>query len=112
MNQEKLDELSKSDNNDIVDLCAVIHCLKAELAASTSGWNEGDPRQVIYKRANIIILRPISAYHYEAGTGTVETKNGWRITSSFENHSRIEEWDEAWLWSFAPNDPLRPANIK
>jgi hypothetical protein len=68
-------------------------------------WIKTDPRHLIYKRANIIILRPsiLGRFQYEAGTGHVETKNDWSIDTSFTDHSSIETWDKDWLWTRFPD---------
>jgi hypothetical protein len=70
-------------------------------------WKKDDPRDTIYKRANIIILRPhISGHGWEAGTGDVETKNSYCIWTFFENHPFFAEgdkWDKDWLWCRAPD---------
>ena len=76
-------------------------------------WNKGDPRNSINKRANIFILRPASSgYHWETGIGNVETKNGWSIWTSFAGHSSIDNWDEDWLWSWAPKFPIEIKSVK
>jgi hypothetical protein len=86
-------------------------CVKEELKNITEGrWLHDDPRHTIYKRCNIIILRPAGARgHWHAGTGYVETKNGWSILTSFEDRRVIDEWDKTWLWSRAPGDKLGPS---
>ena len=66
-------------------------------------WSNEDPRISIYKSAKIVIVRP-------GGFGTsladVETKHGYWILTSYEDHPVIdaaEEWDQDWVWIFAPN---------
>lgn len=65
-------------------------------------WRFGDPRYAINKRDNIIILRPITYGHWMAGTGHVDTKEGWSITTDFKDHKHIDEWNKDWVWCFAP----------
>lgn len=66
-------------------------------------WHYGDPRFEINKRAKIIILRPEHGPHWEAGTGFVDTKDGWCIHTSFErNFHADDEWDQDWCWTWAP----------
>jgi hypothetical protein len=110
MDHTKLAILEKTGSADVVDLCAEVRCLKQELDASTAGWNQGDPRQAIYKRATIIVLRPASPGLWKTGIGRVDTKEGWYIHVDFGD-SLFNYWDPDWWWSFAPNDPLRPKAI-
>jgi hypothetical protein len=69
-------------------------------------WSNADPRNTIYKRATIVILRPRASGHgWETGIGQVETKNGYSVLTSFENHDLVaegEKWDELWMWVRAP----------
>jgi hypothetical protein len=70
-----------------------------------SEWKNTDPRDEIYKRATIVIVRPNLNGAPETGIGFVETKNGYSILTSFENHGLVDEgekWDEAWWWILAP----------
>jgi hypothetical protein len=85
-------------------------CAQEELRLTTEGkWIFEDPRHTIYKRCNIIILRPAGpAGIWDAGTGYVETHQGWSITTSFEDHRTIDKWDRAWCWSRSPGDRLGP----
>ena len=84
--------------------------LREEIKRSIEGrWIFEDPRYTIYKRCNIIILRPSGpAGIWTAGTGFVETKNGWSITTSFTDHRLIDDWDKSWCWTRAPGDRLGP----
>ncbi len=66
-------------------------------------WKNTDPRIDIYKRANIVILRPGG---FGASAASVETKNAYCIWTDYEDHKFInadEEWNEDWWWIFAPN---------
>ena len=69
------------------------------LVINGNPWRNTDPRIHIYKRADIIILRPVR----DLGYGQVETKNGWSISTDFEDHRSIDEWDPDWFWSRAPD---------
>jgi hypothetical protein len=66
-----------------------------------SCWKNSDPRIDINRHAAIIILRPCVG-GYTAGTGQVETKHGWYIHTSFDDHRGIDDWDPTWLWTWAP----------
>ena len=68
-------------------------------------WRNQDPREYINKRANILILRPTGGVSYRVGQGQVETKHTWTITTSFEDHQHIDEWDTLWWWDWAPQLP-------
>jgi len=70
-----------------------------------SEWKNTDPRDEIYKRATIVIVRPSLNGAPETGIGHVETKNGYSVLTDFEIHSMVsedEKWDEAWWWIRAP----------
>lgn len=71
---------------------------------SAMNWRRGDPRDSINKRAYIIILRPSIAGRggWTPGTGFVDTKDGWYIHTSFDDHRSIDEWDPDWAWTWAP----------
>jgi hypothetical protein len=64
-------------------------------------WRNDDPREHINKRADILILRPTGGTNYRVGQGQVETKNGWSIWTTFEDHQHIEDWDPLWWWDWA-----------
>jgi len=86
-------------------------CVRDELLRMSEGrWLFEDPRHTIYKRCHIIILRPIGGGPgvWRAGTGYVETHQGWSITTSFEDHGVIHDWDPSWCWARAPGDRLGP----
>lgn len=68
-------------------------------------WRNEDPRYHINKRANVLILRPTGGVNYRVGQGQVETKNAWMITTSFEDHAHIDDWDPLWWWDWAPSLP-------
>jgi hypothetical protein len=70
-------------------------------------WSNADPRDTIYKRANIIILRPNTQGQFgnEVGEGWVETKEGYHIHTTFEDHRNIsadDKWDPIWWWVMGP----------
>lgn len=66
-------------------------------------WRYTDPRSEINKRAKIIILKPEQGSNWEAGTGFVDTKDGWYIDTSFDRQfSENDEWDQDWCWTWAP----------
>lgn len=72
-------------------------------------WKNSDPRTDINKRDVIVILKPGLNTAFETGIGYVETKNGWSIRTSFENHKLISEtdkWDQDWLWCYAPKSSI------
>lgn len=65
-------------------------------------WKNSDPRFDIYKRAKIVIVRPL----FGAGTGEVETKHAWAIWTSYEDHKFLnadDTWDQDWWWIYAPS---------
>ena len=64
-------------------------------------WKIEDPRFVVNKRAHIIIVRhgPLGPI---AGTGFVDTKDGWYIHTDFKDYPSIDDWDPTWKWTFAP----------
>jgi hypothetical protein len=64
-------------------------------------WRNDDPREHINKRADILILRPTGGTSYRVGQGKVETKNGWSIWTTFEDHQHIEDWDPLWWWDWS-----------
>ena len=42
---------------------------------------------------------------FGAGTGEVDTKEGWCIFTSYNDHKCIDAdtpWDQDWLWAFGP----------
>ena len=63
-------------------------------------WRNDDPREHINKRADILILRPTGGTNYRVGQGQVETKNGWSIWTTFEDHQHIDDWDPLWWWDW------------
>lgn len=69
-------------------------------------WKNTDPRLDINKRDQIVILRPnLNGYKIDTGYGWVDTKEGWLITTTFENKHCIgveDDWDDSWFWIFAP----------
>lgn len=79
-------------------------------------WSNEDPRETIYKRANIVILIPCGG----ASTvciGHVETKNNWAVSTGFKEHPRVcydEKWDPSWYWirfpEIATNDGRVPVS--
>lgn len=72
-------------------------------------WKTTDPRDSVNKRASIVILRPNPAGRgLDAGMGYVDTKEGWYVGTTFEEHSSVHEgdkWPEGWLWTWAPEVP-------
>jgi hypothetical protein len=73
-------------------------------------WRRGDPRALIYKHREIIILRPsTSGYGWTAGTASVETKHTYSILTSFEDYPLIDDWNEDWAWCFAPELSFKEA---
>jgi hypothetical protein len=70
-------------------------------------WNNKDPREVIYKRNKIIIVRPnLNGSMSNVGTGYVDSKNVYCIFTSFDDYKCIdadEKWNDCWLWTRAPN---------
>jgi len=70
-------------------------------------WKNIDPRLCIDKRADIVILRPSLNGHGQrtAGTGQVDTKEVWCISTSFDDYSLIgvgDDWNPDWYWAFGP----------
>lgn len=67
-------------------------------------WKNSDPRLDIYKRAEIIIIKP-GINGKEIGFGSVETKNSYDIFTNFENYKLIsadDNWDDSWIWTRIP----------
>jgi len=73
-----------------------------------SDWKNTDPRIAIYKRADIIIVRPKTPGfdRPQATMATVETGHGYYIHTDFEEpYDRVgegDDWATDWLWTFAP----------
>lgn len=68
-------------------------------------WKNTDPRLNINKRADIVILRPGLQGQHIAGTGYVDTKDGWHICTSFDDYKHIsadDKWDPIWQWIHGP----------
>jgi len=71
-------------------------------------WQNIDPRLLIdkKKKISIIILRP-SKYGWEPGTGNVDTKENWCVSTSFLDPiiyiSVDDKWNKGWMWTYAPN---------
>ena len=69
-------------------------------------WSREDPRKTIHKEACIVILRPSpDGGKWEAGSGWVETDQGYNIFTSFNERPLIKEgddWDEIWQWIRMP----------
>jgi len=64
-------------------------------------WRNSDPREYFNKRGQIIIQRPFCEGQNSVGTATVETKQGYNIFMSFEDHKLIDvdqKWDFTWKW--------------
>lgn len=65
-------------------------------------WRSTDPRIDIYKRADIVIIRPdgsISKAH-------VDTKEVYCIFTDFSDYRSICEnknWDSSWKWIYGPH---------
>lgn len=73
-------------------------------------WRSTDPRHDLVDRkwARIVILRPHpNGRGWEAGTGHVEMKHGWHVSTSFAEKPMVgdEAWDAAWLWTEEPERP-------
>ena len=71
-------------------------------------WSNTDPREVINKRARIIILRPSESGfgHYRSSVADVHTKEVYNIFTDFEDYQVINadmEWDPIWWCDFAPD---------
>ena len=71
-------------------------------------WRRCDPREHFWKRGSIVVFRPspIGQGLFDAGVGTVETKNGYSVLTSFQEHPLVGEddrWPEGWLWIEAPD---------
>jgi len=70
-------------------------------------WKREDPRLLINKRANIVVLRPSLLGHgnFSPLMGYVETKNGWSIILECEECALIsadDNWPQDWVWTWAP----------
>jgi len=70
-------------------------------------WRNTDPRYLINKSADIVIIRPSIKGHglLEAGIGYVSTKESWSIWTPFENYKLIsvdDKWNTDWSWTWAP----------
>jgi hypothetical protein len=71
-------------------------------------WQNTDPRDSINELAQIIIVRPNTQSNHgeELGQGFVDTKEGWYIHTTFEDHPSIhadDKWDPIWRWIFWPD---------
>jgi hypothetical protein len=71
-------------------------------------WRNTDPRYLINKWADIVIIRPSTEGRgkLEAGIGHVSTKECWSIWTPFENYKYIsvdDKWNTDWSWTWAPN---------
>ena len=66
-------------------------------------WSNEDPRLTIYKRADIIIVRPDG----KTGKARVETHHGYSIITSFDDHGSIDDWDQDWFWIHAPEKKIQ-----
>jgi hypothetical protein len=69
-------------------------------------WKKEDPRFLINKRADIVVLRPsLLGSCFTALMGSVETKNGWSIILECEDYKYIsadDNWPQDWVWTWAP----------
>lgn len=81
--------------------------MKLEWKNGKKMWRKNDPRFDINKRASIIIARPSMRGQWLTGTAHVDTKEGWSIITSFEDHRSIDKWDPDWTWCFAPDDTIK-----
>ena len=66
-------------------------------------WRKGDPREVVGKRANIIILTGDMAL-----LGQVDCKESWSIWTDhdFDRYKFIDpddKWPDHWVWTWAPS---------
>ena len=69
-------------------------------------WRNTDPRDLINKRARIVILRLDGSGWYQAGMGDVDTKEVYNIFTTFEDYRSIDadmKWDPIWWWAWAPD---------
>lgn len=69
-------------------------------------WRNTDPRLSINKWDTIVIQRPSpeGRNQYLVGTARVETKHGWYIDTTFQDHPYIDadtEWNPDWRWIFS-----------
>ncbi len=79
----------------------------------TRNWQNEDPRNVVYKRAEIILLKRVQN-GWQPFAASVETKHGWSISIHHHNPeaaalsgvartlTEVDEWDPDWLWTYAP----------
>ncbi len=71
-------------------------------------WKNDDPRITIYKRANIVILRPSAQGHglIESACASVEIHHGYNIMTDFKDgktwFDEGSDWEPDWVWTFAP----------
>lgn len=64
-------------------------------------WQNTDPRFSVGKYADIVILRP----DREPCQAQVDTKNGWSICTSYDDHGHLGAdavWNQDWQWTWAP----------
>lgn len=70
-------------------------------------WSNEDPRWTIYKRADIVVIRPSSLghNHREACLAQVETHHAYSVVTDFKEgrHAFYEgdTWDDTWWWERA-----------
>lgn len=65
-------------------------------------WSSSDPRNVVYKRAKILILRQVLGGYGNPGIGYAESKYIWSITTDYDDYPEIDEWDPLWKWTRVP----------
>lgn len=71
-------------------------------------WRNTDPRELINKRARILILRPseFGGKRYRVGLADVDTKEVYNIFTDFDDYRSINadmKWDPLWWWAWAPD---------
>lgn len=69
-------------------------------------WKSEDPRWVINKRADIIIINTSTASVYTAHVDTKECYNIWINKTAIDEKDFFhadDEWPAGWFWAFYPD---------
>lgn len=79
-----------------------------------NNWFNTDPREFFSNaRAGVALLRPHPNGYgaWLAGTGEIDTKHGYSLTTSFHDYPTIEDWNEDWFWTHLPMIQPHPSRL-